>query len=405
MKKKILAVMLSAVLTVTMLAGCGDSVETGGTAETKGTEAGGNRSGYEGAVEFPLSASFILSWNDAQVETGKIEYNDAGNIAKCMLYDFDGNIGAGLEYEYDVFGNVIKFKQYEGADASSEIEVEYEYDASGNVTKFWIYYADGTAFEGQDYEYYDILESLKNRAEYMMGFMTGGESRNDPYRSFNDGSISFHSLGSWEESEYDDYGNEIKHTEYDYADRIISWYEREYDVFGNVTKHTEYNSEGNITSWYEREIDDYGKVTKYTEYDSYGSIVNGYGCKYDDYGNVIKYTRYGSYGSIEQWYECEYDTFGNMTKYTQYNPDGIVNVRLENGYDAAGNMEKSIYECDNTIQASFEREYDPDSHELKFLFHYYGTDVTWLWAYDMETHGVICEFETLVQSVRLKPRF
>lgn len=388
MKKKILAVMLSAILTVTMLVGCGDSVETGGTAETTGmeakeqetdnsleteTEAKKHGMEYNKVVEYPLSISVILFGNDEQDMSAEIEYDDVGNMVKSILYNSNGSIRQGIDYEYNAFGNVIKYRSYR-ADYSYEGEVEYEYDTSGNMTKFRTHEKDEdgivTEIEWEGYEYDDYFEDY---AAYMIEDLVtahaAARSQLDP------GHINFGGFGGWVEPEY--------------------------DVNGNIIKQTEYNADGKIIGWYEREIDTFGNVTKHMEYDSNGSIVKGYECEYDNFGNEIKYTKYDFDGNIVLWYVSEYDTFGNMTKYTQYNPDSSVSARMENKYDSTGNLEESVYEYNDTIQARFEKEYDANSHEMNYSFYYYGTYTTSLWTYDMETQSVIFNYELLVKPVHL----
>lgn len=75
MKKKILGVMLSAVLTATMLVGCGDSVETGESAESGVNKPQGS------LLEEP-------------------ETKEVTVVVKATMYNSDGSVGSWTEYEY-----------------------------------------------------------------------------------------------------------------------------------------------------------------------------------------------------------------------------------------------------------------------------------------------------------------
>ena len=115
MKKKILAVMLSAVMAVTMLVGCGDSVETGGRAERKKTE--------------------IQDTNDKS-RTESEEPNEILRLVQGIQYNSDGSVFAHEEWEYNADGDLVKDTTYKSdGSISGGTMVEYERNAAGDVTK------------------------------------------------------------------------------------------------------------------------------------------------------------------------------------------------------------------------------------------------------------------------------
>ena len=125
-------------------------------------------------------------------------------------------------------------------------------------------------------------------------------------------SIVYAVRGGWVRTEYDDAGNVIKETWYNYFGVI--------DGDGNRTKETGYRADGSVT--YEHEYDSAGNMTKDTYYHADGSV--SYEHEYDGAGNLTKEKQYREDGSLDRWYEYEYDIAGNRTKGTIYDADGSV---------------------------------------------------------------------------------
>ena len=149
MKKKILTIMLSVVLTVTMLVGCGDSVETGGRAERRERES---RTSEEEAgdaqntkVESDNSDDLFISINELPKEWQQRQWLlihvDGQGKSKAVRTDTGAYTG---EYEratldnlfivYDEEGEIrrsnIDFRDYPTFDENNNIVYTYEYSDS-----------------------------------------------------------------------------------------------------------------------------------------------------------------------------------------------------------------------------------------------------------------------------------
>ena len=312
MKKKILAVMLSVVMAVTMLVGCGDSVETGGRAERKKTETQDkndkSRTESDESNEIIRLVQGIQYNSDGSVFAHEEwEYNADGSLVKDTTYKSDGSISGGtmVEYERNAAGDVTKAVSYGLSDGNIRGWYEIEYDSSGHEVKYTEYRSDGSSSGWYELEY----------------DAAGNPTKGTYYNS--DGSIS-----GWAEREYDAAGNPTKETYYNSDSSIREWYEKEYDASGHGVKYIRYKSDGSISGWYEREYDTSGHEVKYAEYDSDGSVMIRYSKEYDADGHEIKRTYYSSTGSIIGWYERKYDPADYSVQYNLY---GSLHVEYENG--------------------------------------------------------------------------
>lgn len=178
----------------------------------------------------------------------KYEYDENGNIAKCVTLDEDGLIVNISTYEYDAAGNQIK-RGYKNESLGSEGEEISEYDTDNNLMKITDYDEDGTIKEIYLYEYdNDML--IK-------------------FGSYNaDGSLNWDSI-----YEYDSDGRAIKEVGSISIDGVIysSKGEHEYDADGNLIKTYFYDGD-ELASWKEYENNDNGKQTKCTCHGVDGSI-------------------------------------------------------------------------------------------------------------------------------------
>ena len=196
----------------------------------------------------------VTAWSDYQ-------YDIQNQQIKEVHYDILTQNDYTVEYQYDNYGNVVKYihqsyRDFDGEkfECISECEYEYKYDEQGNVLKYTTLY-NNTLFERREYEYDNQGNMMKENIYDEMGW-----------------------LGV---KEYDSYGNCIE--------SIIrgSWdtYDYTYDVAGNILS-----------------IEKNGKYSKYkTKYE------------YDNYGNVIKYIVDNGGGDVNiSEYQYKYDSNGNV---------------------------------------------------------------------------------------------
>lgn len=156
------------------------------------------------------------------------------------------------------------------------------------------------------------------------------------------------------EYEYDDYGNEIKNTNYGSSGDLgeITETAYEYDANGRILKkaiHITGESGETFTSEEaEYEYDNKGKLLKSTTtyfsdevwLEMSGETHSVYECEYDDRGNVVKmvstrYTANGPEEVDEDNYEYEYDAEGRIIKEIAIYSEDAKNI-IEYEYDENG---------------------------------------------------------------------
>lgn len=176
------------------------------------------------------------------------------------------------------------------------------------------------------------------------------------------------------EREYDENGNEIRHTNvdsnffytsehpegcYNYSVKEVEY---EYDEYGRQIKRVEYE-DGRIKEQrlYKNEYDSFGNLIKETEYTAGGNVkgLTEYENEYDLFGNLVKVTAYTSDGNVRNVTEYEYDIFQSLIKVISY--DSENNITFE--YDKSTKLMRNIFYVDGNIYML--TEYDEDGNEIK----------------------------------------
>ncbi|MCM1388621.1 MAG: hypothetical protein NC231_14940 [Bacillus sp. (in: Bacteria)] len=280
-------------------------------------------------------------------------YDANGKEIEYVSYDENGEIEKKTQSEYDTNGNQIKEIQY-GSGGEKTRWTEWKYNAAGCVIEYADYNLYGNCTRRICKEYDEQKNLLKT--------VTTGYDRKTGQRSFQDiyeygydenGNRikcvlwNANEISVWNESEYDGNGIITQHTDY-YSDGTVEsvW---EYDERGNEIKHTRYNGESAVNYMREYEYDESGRQTCSRSYDG-GSIVTGITqYEYDERGNLLKavttdYDRESGQQNGQRIYEYGYDENGNMTK-----------------YDA-------VTDTEETYRCSWEREYNENGRETAFSY-------------------------------------
>lgn len=272
------------------------------------------------------------------------EYDSLGNRTRELIYDF--GVMEWREWEYDVFGSLVKEKEYTPFSSAVEWSEEYwrerEYDLSGNLTKETWYDFDGGINEWREYEY-DI---------------SGNPTKTVHYDA--DGNVEYQVV--WE---YDEFGNQIMESHSTLNE--TNWIEWEYDSPENPTHETEthYDWDGNVYVRRERTYAPTGSLTWeiFYWYDEDGSILRGEECEYDSFGNKITEIIYGKNGSTYLRFEWEYDSFGNTLTEIIYGESGSIISRRE--YDPSENPTKETatdYNVNGNVKGSGWLEWERDEY-------------------------------------------
>jgi len=327
--------------------------------KTKKTSYSANGS-IRSVSEYDLNGDVIKSteyYPDGKIRSQneyEYEYDSNGNIVKETVLD-----SYTIEYEYDSSGNKIKETQYLSI---GKLNYTKEYDSNGNMVKYTFYRSDGSELDYQVYEY-DQNENMVEYKDYNSnGFVlfhyayeyhqNGNMAKYIDYFSYEDVFYIQH------QNEYDQNGNEVKSTGYDFDGSVTHCFESEYDQNGNMVKSTQY-SYGDIYSYTLYEYDQVGNAIKYTTYypDGRATQITDfiYNYEYDSQGNIIKATWYNWDNKLDR--TNEYDVYGNLIKETHYKSDGNIDWSKE--YDSQGNVISEYKKYDTWATISYyEDDYD-----------------------------------------------
>lgn len=241
---------------------------------------------------------------------------------KATYYNEDGTVDYYSEYEYNEYGEEIRWNRFE-PDGTLKYYYEYVFDEEGNEIGEYDCEPDGTIDNWYERTY-----------DHMGNVLTS-------YYYDSEGNVKW-----WFEYTYDDQGNQIKMVCYDPGAIVDYWYERVYDENGNEIRETKYFSDGSIDYVNERTYDENGNNIRFDWYTGDGSVDYWHAYDYDENGNQRLSVTYDADGYEEDRWEYTFDAHGNKTS-TTYFPDGSAmpsyTSRYEYGYDIDGNMLKETY--------------------------------------------------------------
>ena len=243
---------------------------------------------------------------------------------KATYYNEDGTVDYYSEYEYNEYGEEIRWNRFE-PDGTLKYYYEYVFDEEGNEIGEYDCEPDGTIDNWYERTY-----------DHMGNVLTS-------YYYDSEGNVKW-----WFEYTYDDQGNQIKMVCYDPGAIVDYWNESVYDENGNEIQHTKYFSDGSIDYWYEN--------------------------TYDENGNKIRVDWYNGDGSVDYWKAYDYDENGNQRLSVEYDVDGYEKDRWEYTFDAHGNKTSTTYFPDGSAMPSYtsryEYGYDIDGNMLKATYYY-----------------------------------
>ena len=154
--------------------------------------------------------------------------------------------------------------------------------------------------------------------------------------------------------EFDDYGNQVRTTQYN-ADGTLM-VETEYDADGNIVRTTDYYDDGTV---HVRSYEYDGNVRRTMRVITYGpdgKEQSNQLTEFDADGKEVRVTWYNTDGAARSYMVPEYDAEGKVVRENMYKADGTMTGYWVPEYDADGNtVRRTQYEADGTVYYVEER--------------------------------------------------
>lgn len=170
----------------------------------------------------------------------------------------------------------------------------------------------------------------------------------------------------YETYEYDDWGNQLRHT-YFLADGTVDrYYQYVYDTQGNEIESRHYGGDGVPTSWDESTYDENGCQLTSVSYDEDGAVMWRWEYEYDTSGNKVKSLYYDDgEDTLSGWSEYKYDSQGNEVERRDYDENDVLENVARREYDEAGNeVLFQYYDGEEELDSWTEYEYDDQGNEI-----------------------------------------
>lgn len=348
------------------------------------------------------------------------EYDEKGNIIRS-LKTRDGEIQNEQRYEYDEYGNQIKYAKYDGeGNLIDRNQCKNEYDLLGNMVKKTWYDSDGNVEGWWEYEYeYGLQEIRVKQIEYYADGSTSGNRTEFEYNRLSGiTKVADYVYGCITvRKEIDGEGNVIKKEEYANAcylddDRLVwTYYKKyltEYDENGQTLKSIMYvNPEVSAMEAMTSEelgidIGDtiYGerigaecigrdRAKKIAEeksliFEDLGEkvieeeswiIQNGTEYEYDENGECVKSTSYGENGNKVSLTEWVCGENGMVTRKIHNLRTGAVEESdvYQSEYDENGNLIQKTEYYNKGEEAVTRYSYDEYGNQI-WMMSYQGND-------------------------------
>ncbi|MCD7804368.1 MAG: tetratricopeptide repeat protein [Oscillospiraceae bacterium] len=328
--KKLLSIILSIVLTLTLFTSCGSvDIALASTYLNLGEKYLAD-SNYEEAIDYFNKLIEVEPTNE-RAYLGEAE-------AYVALDDTDGAIAI-LEQGIEAVEDPTEI-QAMLAELLGESEVENEVIADEVVT-------EEDATPEADITQEETIEDNETREEDELVIT-------EIYYYESDGSVDY-----WQEYEYNSDGVLTKVTVYTADQRVSNYNVYEHDSDGKLASWESFGSENELTSSGEYEYDSNGNMVKMISYDLSGNVTLECDSEYDEEGNRVKVTM------IENsWrYVIDYNSRGDLVSGTAYSGETVTSeMHYENEYDEDGKLIRTEgYDADGNISEYYECEYGYDS--------------------------------------------
>lgn len=296
------------------------------------------------------------------------DYNEHGDLVRYTSFDEDGSLTFELRYayEYDAEGHILVSREFTGDVLTTEIVYNVGSDGEQIPVSQVVYYDDDTWAANEYDEHGNLIHSVSYDPDGTISVEEFSEfAQNAEGRYYEWKQTSRYSNGAVFYSEFNEYGDPIRHRsteadgavwedvtyEYEYAEGVARW-KKQYSN-GILTLEAHYHPDG----YTEREIE---------YFDGGARMVTDY----NDYADPVTITSYAADGSIEtvQTYEYEYDedmsfltirayTDGKLVILTEYaNEDGWHYVRRETIYDEDGSY--TVFDFNAAEELVSQTDYD-----------------------------------------------
>ncbi|MBQ7776263.1 MAG: hypothetical protein IJ379_10120 [Lachnospiraceae bacterium] len=267
---------------------------------------------------------------------------------KSTIYYNDGTLYGYTLYKHETGadgGEIIKATVYDAKDNVESSSIN-EYTKEGKLKLTKTYKANGALYSISDYD----TTGEKEKCIRVIYYYEDGSI--STYNGFDDnGNLS-------ETISYDNEGNIVGHTKWQYDENSKLIQTTDYDADGKVIRVLEYlennsireysfDETGEITGSCLLEKWESGKLKTQTDYNASGKVLRIW--NYNENGYVVKCTSYNIDGTVNYVDEFDSDdTDIRLLKSTTYYENG--NVKQVREYDGKGNLLKTTnYNEDGTV--------------------------------------------------------
>ncbi len=251
------------------------------------------------------------------------EYDNSGNIQNVIMYDSIGDIYLKMIRNYDINGFLIERKSY-----NSKGDIFSKENLENNVYGDLVKRID---FDKGIENYKEVLSYDKNR----------NKIERKVYLKDSNGEFYLEIRSLYK---YDNEGNLVEKSDFEFEEVLQLRNTRKYDSRGNLSENIHYKSDGSLSR----------------------RVVN----KFDIRNNKIERLEYDSDDIIESKNQYKFDVSGNEIEDKDFDSDGTLYSIKNRRYDENGNIIESVFKTPNNDKIrkhdySWEYEYDEYKNWIK----------------------------------------
>jgi len=326
---------------------------------------------YDSAGRIFKTSTHTLAGGQDLYKFTTTEYNDAGKATLISNYMYVQSYGAFLDSYivnvYDDAGNLTSSSTCNGFTHLVTSGTTYEYNAEGNVTKQTYVAAQGI-IKGYATTEYNAAGKPVLVSNYDMNgdrstYVTtdyneaGKEWKITKYNGFSN------EIMDCTVYDYDDAGNRIKTSNYDFAGLLTGYTTVAYNsakmplnvsvygptgllkmrtvnsyiAIGSISRESSFNAGGELTGYVLNDYNGVGKISMASYFDATDKLLKYVMTEYDEALRVAMVSTYDSSG-LKEYSVYAYDDAGRLATVSTFGPDAVLTKSVSKEYNAAGSV-------------------------------------------------------------------